>query len=154
MSSCPYFLIDHRASPAAAVLRDTSRVASRGALARAVLTLRVALQLYNHLHNHLSVNQVIQDQMTLIHTSEEGKEDVMTDTTMKEDLGKSSRPVRNRRYTRLVATNIDMHDSLLSVFSIFSLCVTYVSSTMPQCPLLKNFTIYEPRCFVHVFICQ
>ncbi|KAJ8729327.1 hypothetical protein PYW08_000908 [Mythimna loreyi] len=38
--------------------------------------------------------------MTLIHTSGEGKEDIMTDTTMKEDLGKSSRPVRNRRYTR------------------------------------------------------
>lgn len=111
------------------MLRDTSRVASGAALARAVHALGVALQLCTHLDNRLSVIQVIQDQMTLIHTSEEGKEDVMTDTTMKEELGKSSRPVRNRRYTRLVATNIDMHESLLSVFSIIffvrHLCITY-----------------------------
>ncbi|KAF9411955.1 hypothetical protein HW555_006585 [Spodoptera exigua] len=90
----------HTASPAAAVLRDTSRVASGGALARAVLTLRVALLLYTHIDNHLSVNQVKQDPMTLIQKVQEGKEDIMTDITMKEDLAKPSRPVRNRRYTR------------------------------------------------------
>lgn len=105
------------------MLRDTSRVASRGALARAVLTLRVALLLYTHLDNLLSVNQVIQDPMTLIEKVQEGKED-MTDITMKEELAKPSRPVRNRRYTRLVVTNIDMHESLVSVFSIKFLCAS------------------------------
>ena len=40
--------------------------------------------------------------MTLIQQADDGKEDTMNDTTMKEDLVKSSRPVRNRRYTRLV----------------------------------------------------
>lgn len=56
--------------------------------------------------------------MTLIFTSGEEKEATMNDTTVKQDLSKSSRPVRNRRYTRLVDTKIDIHESLFSAFRI------------------------------------
>lgn len=59
--------------------------------------------------------------MTLIQRDQETKEANM-DGSPSKDSGKSLRPVRNRRYTRLV------DDSLLSYSStgiLFSLCVTY-----------------------------
>lgn len=68
--------------------------------------------------------------MTLIHKPDESK-GAMTDNTVKEDLGKSTRPVRNRRYTRLVPTNMGKHESLLSAFIevlfVCHSCIMYIA---------------------------
>lgn len=59
--------------------------------------------------------------MTLIQKPTEANADTMEGSPVKEDGSKSLRPVRNRRYTRLVQYNMTQYFQFVR---IISLCVT------------------------------